>query len=381
MAEQRDYYDVLGVTKSASESEIKKAYRKVAKQYHPDINPEDESAAHKFREATEAYEILSDANKRQQYDQFGHAAFSQGGPGQGGFSGGFGFGDMGDMFGDIFGDFFGGGGRGQRNGPMKGASLRASIELDFKDAVFGTEKKLKIMVSEECETCHGSGAKPGTQPETCTQCGGSGQVRYNQQTILGTIASTKTCPSCQGSGKIIKEKCPSCSGVGYKKQEKTISVTIPPGIDNGQTIRIKGKGEPGQNGGPHGDILVTIYIRPHEQFERHGIDLYYSMKISFAQAALGAELQVPTLEGKVTYDMSPGTQTGTRFRLRGQGVPRLNHSKARGDLYVDVIVETPKKLNQRQKEALEELAEAFDEEISSSKKKKGIFDKMKDAFE
>jgi molecular chaperone DnaJ len=383
MAEQRDYYEVLGVSKDATDSDIKKAYRKVAKKYHPDINPEDDSAAHKFREATEAYEVLSDASKRQQYDQFGHAAFSQGGPGHGGFSGGFDFGDMGDMFGDIFGDFFGGGGgrRSSSNGPRKGASLRASIELDFEEAVFGSEKELNITVSDECEVCHGSGAKEGTHAETCSQCGGAGQVRYNQQTILGTVSSVRTCPTCQGSGKIIKEKCEACAGAGYVKKRKKISVSIPAGIDNGQTIRLKGKGEPGENGGPRGDILLTIYIRPHAMFERHGTDIYYKMKITFSQAALGAEIEVPTLDNKVKYNIDPGTQTGTRFRLRGKGVPYLNHSKTRGDQYVDVIVETPTKLNQRQREAFEELAEAFGEETTSNKKKKGIFDKMKDAFE
>lgn len=376
---------MLGVSKDASEQEIKKAYRKLAKKYHPDTHQGDDSAAHHFRDATEAYEVLSDKEKRQQYDQFGHAAFEQGGPGGPGGFGGFGqgmdFGDMGDIFGDMFGDFFGGGSRRRADdGPRKGASLRASLELDFEEAVFGTDKDLNITVSDQCDTCHGSGAKPGTSPETCTHCGGAGQVRYNQQTILGTVSSVRTCPHCQGSGKMIKDKCTTCSGSGYVKKRKKISVNIPAGIDNGQTIRLKGKGEPGTNGGPRGDILLTIYARPHKLFERQGNDIYYKMNISIAQAALGADIEVPTLDGNVKYPIEPGTQTGTRFRLRGKGVPYINHAKARGDQYVDVVISTPRDLTDRQKELFFELAESFGDEISD-KKKKGFFDKMKDAFE
>lgn len=380
MADKRDFYEVLGVSKDATEVDIKKQYRKLAKQFHPDINPGNDDAAHKFREATEAYEVLSDDAKRRQYDQFGHAAFGQGG-GQGGFNGGFDFNDMGDMFGDIFGDFFGGGSRRrQDNGPRQGASLRASLELEFEEAVFGTDKDINITVSDECDTCHGSGAKPGTHADTCSQCKGAGQVRFNQQTILGTVASTRTCPACNGAGKIIKEKCQSCVGSGYVKSRKKISVTIPAGIDNGQSIRLKGKGEPGTNGGPRGDILLTIYIKPHAEFERQGNDIYYQMRINIAQAALGAEIEVPTLDGKVKYPIGAGTQSGTRFRLRGKGVPFINQSKARGDQYVDVIIDTPTKLSQRQRELFEELGETFGED-SENKRKKGFFDKMKDAFE
>lgn len=382
MAEQKDFYEVLGVNQQATDTEIKKAYRTLAKKYHPDIHPNDEVAAHKFREATEAYEVLSDTSKRQQYDQFGHAAFSQGG-GQGGYGGGVDFGDMGDMFGDIFGDFFGGGRQrqSQSNGPRKGASLRASLELDFEEAVFGTDKEINITVSDECETCHGTGAKAGTHAETCSQCGGAGQVRYNQQTILGTVSSVRSCPACQGEGKIIKEKCPTCMGGKYVKRRKKISVNIPAGIDNGQTIRLKGKGEPGVNGGPKGDVLLTIYTRSHKEFERQGNDIYYKMKISIAQASLGTEIEVPTLDGNVRYPIEPGTQTGTRFRLRGKGVPFINHNKTRGDQYVDVVITTPTKLTQRQKDLLLELAESFGDSISDIKRKKGFFDKVKDAFE
>lgn len=380
MADKRDYYEVLGVGKESSDADIKKAYRKLAKKYHPDINPNDQESEHKFREATEAYEVLSDADKRKQYDQFGHSAFSQGG-GPSGFGGG--FGDMGDMFGDIFSDFFGGGGRrAANNGPRKGSSLRASLEIKFEEAVFGTEKDINITVSDECDTCHGSGAKKGTHPETCSACGGSGQVRFNQQTILGTVASVRTCPDCQGSGKVIKEKCSDCHGSGYVKNKKKISVSIPAGIDNGQSIRLKGKGEPGENGGPRGDILLTMYVKPHKYFERHGNDIYYKMSISYAEAALGAEIEVPTLDGEVKYDISPGTQTGTRFRLRGKGVPYINSNKARGDQYVDVVVKTPTNLNDTQKDLLRQFAEASGEtgEFGDSKKK-GFFNKMKDAFE
>jgi len=383
MAEQRDFYEVLGVSKDATDSDIKKAYRKLAKKYHPDTNPNSDEAAHQFREATEAYEVLSDQEKRRQYDQFGHAAFSQGG-GPGGFGGGMDFGDMGDIFGDMFGfgDIFGGGGRRRAdNGPRKGASLRASLELDFEEAVFGTDKEINITVSDTCSTCNGTGAKPGTHPETCSHCNGTGQVRYNQQTILGTVSSVRTCQHCQGEGKIIKDKCTTCGGNGYVKNRKKISVNIPAGIDNGQTIRLKGKGEPGANGGPRGDILLTIYTRNHKHFERQGNDIYYRMKVSIAQATLGAEIEVPTLDGNVKYSINPGTQTGTRFRLRGKGVPFINHAKARGDQYVDVVIDTPTKLTQRQRELFMELSETFGEDLGDPKKKKGLFDKMKDVFE
>lgn len=385
MAEKRDYYEVLGVSKTADEKELKRAYRKLAKQYHPDTNPDDKVAEAKFREATEAYEVLNDPQKRQQYDQFGHAAFSQGaGGGYGGF-GGFSGMDMGDIFGDFFGDIFGGGRRANPNAPRQGASLRASLELEFKEAVFGVEKDLNITISEECSTCSGSGAKPGTKPETCTTCNGSGQVRYNQQTMFGAVSSVRPCSTCNGTGKTIKEKCTTCSGGGYVKTKKRISVTIPAGIEDGQTIRLRGKGEPGINGGPRGDILLTLYVKPSKDFERVGNDIYYTMPITFTQAALGAELVVPTLEGEVSYPMNAGTQTGTRFRLRGKGVPYLNNSRIRGDQYITVVVETPKNLNEEQKELLRKLEESLGGKKSSpqkgNSKKKGFFDKMKDGLD
>ena len=400
MAEKRDYYEVLGVSKTADEKELKRAYRKLAKQYHPDTNQNDKVAEEKFREATEAYEVLNDPEKRKQYDQFGHAAFSQAGgagAGAGGF-GGFGGMDMGDIFGDIFGDFFGGGGRRSNpNAPQQGASLRASLELEFKEAVFGVEKDLNVTVSEECTHCSGSGAKPGTKPETCSTCGGSGQVRYNQQTMFGAVSSVRPCSACSGTGKIIKEKCPSCGGSGYVKTKKRISVTIPAGIEDGQTIRLRGKGEPGLNGGPRGDILLTLYVKPSPEFERVGNDIYYTMPISFTQAALGDELVVPTLDGEVSYPMSAGTQTGTRFRLRGKGVPYLNNSRLRGDQYITVVVQTPKGLNAEQKDLLRRLEESLGSKSGKKEsakadnakadgkktesKKKGFFDKMKDGLD
>lgn len=382
MAEKNDYYDTLGVSKNASEAEIKKAYRKLAKQYHPDTNPGDKVSEHKFKEATEAYEILSDSNKRAQYDQFGHAAFENGGAGAGGFRGGFDFSDMGDVFGDIFGDFFGGGRRQSANSPTKGENLRANIKLTFKEAVFGTEKEIQINTADPCDKCHGTGAKVGTSPENCSVCNGVGQVRYNQQTLFGTVSSVRTCSRCQGSGKIIKEKCPECHGTAYVRSNKKISVTIPEGIDNGQSIRLRGKGEPGKNGGPRGDILLTIYVEPHEFFERNGIDIYHTMNISFTQAALGAELEVPTIDGNVKYEMKAGTQTNTRFRLRGKGVPKINNPKLRGDQYITVIVDIPKKLSERQIELLKEFeAISNSETYETTDKKKKWYDKVKDVFD
>jgi len=380
VADKRDYYEILGIDKSASESEIKKAYRKLAKKYHPDMNPGDQEAEVKFKEATEAYEVLSDPEKKAKYDQFGHSAFSNGAGG--GFQGGFDFNDMGDIFGDIFGDFFGGGSRrANPNAPRKGANIRTNINLEFEEAVFGADKEIGINISEVCDTCKGNGAKPGTSPEQCPTCRGTGQVRYNQQTLFGNVSSIRTCNHCQGTGKIIKEKCSDCHGSGYVKKFKKILVNIPAGIENGQSIRLRGKGEPGANGGPRGDLILTVYVKPHNYFERRGFDIYYTMPISYTQAALGAELEVPTLDGKVKYEMKPGTQTHTRFRLRGKGVPNLNNEKVRGDQYVTVVIDVPKKLNEKQKELLMEFAKASGDNINNIHKKKSIFDKVKDAFE
>ena len=361
MAEKRDYYEVLGVSKTASDSEIKSAYRKLAKKYHPDMNPGDKEAEAKFKEASEAYAILSDADKRRQYDQFGHAAFDGG---AGGGAGGFDFNgfDMGDIFGDIFGDFFGGGGRSRsaNNGPMKGQNVRVSVHLTFEEACFGTEKQIELNIKEDCAKCHGTGAKPGTQPETCSKCGGKGQVVFTQQSLFGVVRNVQACPDCHGTGKIIKDRCPDCGGSGYISRRKKISVSIPAGIDNGQSIRIRDKGEPGINGGPRGDLLVQVIVGRHPIFQRQDYDIYSTAPITFAQAALGAEVRIKTIDGDVMYTVKPGTQTDTRVRLRGKGVPTTRNKQVRGDHYVTLVVQVPTKMNAEQKELLKAFDQAMD---------------------
>ena len=361
MAEKRDYYEVLGVSKTASDSEIKSAYRKLAKKYHPDMNPGDKEAEAKFKEASEAYAILSDADKRRQYDQFGHAAFDGG---AGGGAGGFDFNgfDMGDIFGDIFGDFFGGSGRSRsaNNGPMKGQNVRVSVHLTFEEACFGTEKEIELNIKEDCAKCHGTGAKPGTQPETCSKCGGKGQVVFTQQSLFGVVRNVQACPDCHGTGKIIKDRCPDCGGSGYISRRKKISVSIPAGIDNGQSIRIRDKGEPGINGGPRGDLLVQVIVGRHPIFQRQDYDIYSTAPITFAQAALGAEVRIKTIDGDVMYTVNPGTQTDTRVRLRGKGVPTTRNKQVRGDHYVTLVVQVPTKMNAEQKELLKAFDQAMD---------------------
>ena len=362
MAEtKRDYYEVLGVAKDADEATLKKAYRKVAKKYHPDMNPGDKEAEAKFKEASEAYAILSDADKRRQYDQFGHAAFDGG---AGGGAGGFDFNgfDMGDIFGDIFGDFFGGGGRSRsaNNGPMKGQNVRVSVHLTFEEACFGTEKEIELNIKEDCAKCHGTGAKPGTQPETCSKCGGKGQVVFTQQSLFGVVRNVQACPDCHGTGKIIKDRCPDCGGSGYISRRKKISVSIPAGIDNGQSIRIRDKGEPGINGGPRGDLLVQVIVGRHPIFQRQDYDIYSTAPITFAQAALGAEVRIKTIDGDVMYTVKPGTQTDTRVRLRGKGVPTTRNKQVRGDHYVTLVVQVPTKMNAEQKELLKAFDQAMD---------------------
>ena len=386
MAEKRDYYEVLGVSKTASDSEIKSAYRKLAKKYHPDMNPGDKEAEAKFKEASEAYAILSDADKRRQYDQFGHAAFDGG---AGGGAGGFDFNgfDMGDIFGDIFGDFFGGGGRSRsaNNGPMKGQNVRVSVHLTFEEACFGTEKEIELNIKEDCAKCHGTGAKPGTQPETCSKCGGKGQVVFTQQSLFGVVRNVQACPDCHGTGKIIKDRCPDCGGSGYISRRKKISVSIPAGIDNGQSIRIRDKGEPGINGGPRGDLLVQVIVGRHPIFQRQDYDIYSTAPITFAQAALGAEVRIKTIDGDVMYTVKPGTQTDTRVRLRGKGVPTTRNKQVRGDHYVTLVVQVPTKMNAEQKELLKAFDQAMDgkkeEEPEtghkSHKEKRGPFKKKK----
>ena len=389
MAEsKRDYYEVLGVERGADDAAIKKAYRVLAKKYHPDMNPGDAEAEKKFKEASEAYAILSDPDKRKQYDQFGHAAFEQGGPG--GFNGGFDFNsmDFGDIFGDIFGDMFGGSRR-NYNGPQRGASIRAAVHCTFEEAVFGCEKELEITLKDQCGKCNGIGAKPGTTPETCGRCHGKGQVVFSRQSLFGTMQSVETCPECRGSGKIVKEKCPDCSGTGYTSSRKKISVTIPAGIDNGQSVRIREKGEPGRNGGPRGDLLVEVIVNRHPIFQRQDVNIYSTVPISYAQAALGGEVMIDTVDGKIVYNVKAGTQTDTRIRLKGKGVPSLRNSNVRGDHYVTLVVQVPEHLSSEAKELLKKFDELTGDSLNDvsrkeasakngdadkgGKKKKGLF--------
>ncbi|MCD8155682.1 MAG: molecular chaperone DnaJ [Clostridiales bacterium] len=396
MADKRDYYEVLGVDKNADDAALKKAYRQLAKKYHPDVNPGDKEAEAKFKEATEAYGILSDPEKRKQYDQYGHAAFENGGGGSG--FGGFDFNsaDINDIFGDIFGDLFGGStGRGRRGGsrgPMKGASLRARINITFEEAVFGCEKELEITLKDECTSCHGTGAKPGTSPVTCSKCGGEGQIVYTQQSMFGMVRNVQTCPDCNGTGTVIRDKCPSCRGTGYTSSRKKIKVSVPAGIDNGQSIRIREKGEPGTNGGSRGDLLVEVNVARHPIFQRQDMNIYSTAPITFAQAALGGDVQINTVDGEVTYEVKPGTQTDTRIRLKGKGVPSLRNKNIRGDHFVTLVVQVPTKLNEDAKEALRAFDAACgnrpysgnDETGKGEKKKrpfKEAFDKLKESFE
>ena len=393
MAEQkRDYYEVLGVDKNADDAALKKAYRALAKKYHPDMNPGDKEAEKKFKEASEAYAVLSDPEKRRQYDQFGHAAFDGGAGGAGGF-GGFDFNgaDFGDIFGDIFGDLFGGrrGSAGARSGPMKGANLRTSVRITFEEAVFGTEKEIERTVKEECKTCHGTGAKPGTSPETCPKCGGKGQVVFTQQSFFGTVRNVQACPDCGGTGKIIKEKCTDCHGSGFVPMKKRFAVTIPAGIDNGQCKRLAGQGEPGINGGPRGDVLVEVIVGQHPIFQRQDTNIYSTVPVSFAVAALGGEVVIDTVDGKVIYDVKAGTQTDTRVRLKGKGVPSLRNKDLRGDHYVTLVVQTPEHLSAEAKELLRKFDEATEDSLHAAervnsgeaphkeKKKRGFFNKDK----
>lgn len=390
MADKRDYYEVLGVDRNADDAAIKKAYRALAKKYHPDINPGNAEAEAKFKEASEAYSVLSDPEKRQKYDQFGHAAFDGGAGGAGGFE--FNFEDMSDIFGDIFGGMFGGG-RSQRNnnGPQKGANIRTGIRITFEEAAFGCEKEIELTLKDECTTCNGSGAKAGTSPVTCTKCGGKGQVVYTQQSLFGMVRNVQTCPDCKGKGKIIKEKCPDCYGTGYKSSRKKIQVSVPAGIDSGQSIRIRGKGEPGINGGERGDLLVEVTVSRHQMFERRDYTVYSESYISFAQAALGGDIRIKTIDGEVLFNIKAGTQTNTKIRLKGKGIPTLRNKQVRGDHIVTLIVKVPEKLNSEQKEALRAFDDAVGgslnvgkedkgKEVKEEKKKKGIFDKIKDSL-
>ena len=388
MAEKRDYYEVLGIPKTATEAEIKKAFRTTAKKYHPDMHPGDKECEEKFKEAQEAYAVLSDPDKRRQYDQFGHAAFDGSAGGAGGFD--FSGMDMGDIFGDIFGDFFGGGSRrGPSNGPAKGANVRLSVRITFEEAVFGCSKDLEFSYKEECSTCHGTGAKPGTSPETCSKCGGKGKVVYSQQSLFGMMQNVQTCPDCQGSGKVVKEKCTNCRGTGYiaKKVKKTVE--IPAGIDNGQCVRVRDYGEPGVNGGPRGDLLVEVIVARNPAFERQDMNIFSNASISFGIAALGGDVRIKTVDGDIIYTVAPGTQSGTRIRLKGKGVPSLRNKAVRGDHYVTLIVNTPTGLSKEAKDALKRFDELTGGSLTKEggaattgkEKKKGFMDKIKESLD
>ena len=382
MAEnKRDFYEVLGVEKTASTDEIKRAYRKAAMKYHPDRNPGDKEAEAKFKEAGEAYEVLSDDDKRSRYDQFGHQGVDPNfNPGFGGFGGGFsggGFGGFGD-FGDIFSDFFGGGSsRGNsRNAPRRGENVATRLELTFEEAAFGEEKEVSATRIENCAKCSGSGSADGTV-ETCTRCGGSGQIRTTQNFMGMAMQSTSPCPVCSGRGKVIKTPCTTCKGKGKVRRTQKIKVKVPAGVDEGQMVRVHGEGSVGSNGGPAGDLLVEIRIKRHKIFERDGADVLCELPISFTQAALGADIEIPTLDGRMTYTIPEGTQTGTVFRLRDKGIPYVNNRSRRGDQLVTVVVETPTRLNQKQKELLRQL----DETMTETPKRKKFFDTIKDLFD
>ena len=376
MAEQkRDYYEVLGVTKGASDDEIKKAYKKMARKYHPDLNPDNKEAEEKFKEVNEAYEVLSDPNKKARYDQYGHAGVDPNFGAGAGFDGNFDFGDLGDIFGSFFGGGFGGGGRRSNpNAPQRGESIRLSLTISFEEAVFGCEKEVSVDRMEQCGTCGGNGCAAGTTPEICPDCHGTGQVQVRRQTPMGVFATSSPCGRCGGKGKIIHQPCSDCRGSGSVRKRKTIKASIPAGIDNGQTISIRGQGHAGKNGGPAGDLLITITVRPHELFRREGTSVLCEAPITFAQAVLGAELEIPTIDGKVKYDLPEGTQSGTTFRLKGKGIPSIN-GRGRGDQYVTVYIETPRNLNKEQKEALKKFAEAVGDNNYEERKK--FFKKFK----
>lgn len=370
---KRDYYEILGISNGASEDEVKKAYRRLAKKYHPDLNPDNVEAETSFKEASEAYEILSDQEKRSKYDRFGHAGVN---PQSGGY--GQGFGGFGDIFEDIFDIFGGGSSRGsRRNGPSRGADLRYNLNLEFKEAVFGVEKEIQIRRVENCQTCSGTGAKPGTGKETCSSCNGRGEVRYAQQTPFGQFVRTATCDICNGAGEVIIDKCTTCQGTGKQNKTKKIKVKIPAGVDTGSIISMREEGESGDRGGPSGDLYIYINVAEDTIFNRSGNHIYLTIPISFTEAALGAEIEVPTLEGIISHNIPEGTQTGTEFRLKGIGVPSVR-GHGRGDLFFTVEVSVPTKLTDKQKQILLNLAKETGQKYKENKK--GFFGKVKDAF-
>ena len=382
MADKRDYYEVLGLQKGASEADIKKAFRKMALKYHPDKNPGDKTAEEKFKEVNEAYSILSDPEKKKLYDQFGHAGVdpNAGFGGAGGGFGGFGgsYDDIFDMFGNMFGGGFGGfGGRAQRNGPMKGRDLQKAMTITFEEAAFGVKKDIQVNKHVECSTCHGTGAAPGTSKQQCPKCGGSGQIHTTQRTPFGQFSNVSTCDRCGGTGEIIETPCPDCNGSGHIRKNVKINVNIPAGVDNDSIIPLRGQGEPGVNGGPAGDLYIVISVKPHKMFKRKGSDLQLEIPISFEQAALGAEIIVPTLEEKIKYKVPAGTQPGTKFRIKGKGVPNVRNGR-KGDLYIKVNLEVPTKLNAEQKKAVEDMSKKLDEKCYKGKSR--FKDMIKELF-
>jgi len=376
LAEKRDYYEVLGVPRQASPEDIKKAYRKLAKKYHPDINPGDKNAEAKFKEVNEAYSVLSDEQKRSNYDRFGHAAFDGTGSGFGGFDG-FGFGGLDDLFETFMGGAFGRGRKSTRNGPVRGRDIQYSIDITFEEAAFGVTKEISVTRLQTCTKCNGTGAKAGTSPENCKHCQGTGQIRYTQATPFGQFVNVKTCDVCNGEGKIITNPCEACHGKARISKKSLISLSIPAGIDDGQTISLKGEGESGLRGGLAGDLYVIIHIKPHEIFKREGYDVVCDVPISFTQAALGGEIDIPTIDGIIKYTIPEGTQTATVFKLKGKGIKRLR-SNSRGDQYVRVNVEVPTRLTQKQKDLLRQFAEISGDE--GLEQKKGFFEKVRDIF-
>ena len=385
MADKRDYYEVLGISKDASEADIKKAYRTMAKKYHPDMNPGDANAEAKFKEVNEAYAVLSDADKKSQYDRFGHAAFEQGGQGgYGGYGGSYGadFGDLGDIFGSIFGGGFGGFGgssRQNRNAPTRGEDVMVRITVSFEEAAFGVKKDISFQRVQKCTECGGSGAANGSTVETCQSCKGSGQRRVTQRIGGMAFQSTTTCDACRGTGKIIKKPCTNCRSTGYVKVNKTLSVNIPAGIDDGERIALRSQGCDGKNGGPAGDLIIQVSVKRHSYFEREGVNIHCEVPITVSEAVLGAEIEVPTLEGKHKFVIPEGTQSGTQFTLKQKGIPYVNNSNRRGDLIFSVIVEIPKGLNEKQKEAMRNFAVACNDNVYFKKKSffKKLFDKDK----
>lgn len=377
MAEKKDYYEVLELSKGAQEADIKKAYRRLAKQYHPDVNSGNKEAEAKFKELSEAYSVLSDSEKRSQYDRFGHEAFNAGGGGSG-FSGfeGFGFGGLDDLFENFMGGGFGRS-KTKKTGPQRGNDLQYAMEITFHEAAFGVTKDLNLTRMQACGTCNGSGAKPGTNPENCKQCNGTGQVRYSQSTPFGQFVNVKACDVCRGEGKIIIHPCEACNGKGRISKNSKISINIPAGIDEGQTISLRGEGEPGLRGGSTGDLFVTVHIKPHPIFKREGFDVLCDVPISFTQACLGAEIDIPTIDGKVPYNIPEGTQTATIFKLKGKGIKHLR-TNLRGDEYIRINIEVPTRLTQKQKELLRQFADVSGDE--GLEQKKGFFNKMKDLF-